>query len=118
MADPETEAAAEFDLGPCCVCGDRGNVHNITADRSVLKTCCRGYPAEGSRVPIGTLPPGEFDHDPSRHPEWLGELAPDDAFDIDDENPGAECGRWSNGRLTRHCALAGTEFCDFECPYG
>lgn len=31
---------------------------------------------------------------------------------------GDECGRWDNGRLVRHCALAGTEFCDFDCPYG
>ncbi len=40
-------------------------------------------------------------------------------FRIDEfeDNPGDECGRWSNGRLTRSCALAGTEFCDFECPF-
>lgn len=42
----------------------------------------------------------------------------DEEHDFDDEDPGDECGRWSNGRLTQHCALAGTEFCDFECPYG
>jgi|GEM_PF-2668692 len=41
----------------------------------------------------------------------------DEDWSTDDENPGAECGRWSNGRLTKWCALAGTEFCDFECPY-
>lgn len=38
-------------------------------------------------------------------------------YDPDDEDPGADCGRWSNGRLTSSCSLAGTEFCDFECPY-
>jgi hypothetical protein len=35
----------------------------------------------------------------------------------DDEDPGAECGRWSNGRLTQSCSKAGSEECDFECPY-
>lgn len=28
-----------------------------------------------------------------------------------------ECGRWDNGRLRLQCRLAGTEFCDFDCPY-
>lgn len=32
-------------------------------------------------------------------------------------DPGDECGRWVNGRLGRSCRLAGTEFCDWECPY-
>lgn len=27
------------------------------------------------------------------------------------------CGRWRNGRLVNHCTMAGTEECDFECPY-
>jgi hypothetical protein len=45
-----------------------------------------------------------------------------DCVDLDDEldeavDKGDDCGRWSNGRLTRSCSLAGTEFCDFECPY-
>lgn len=35
----------------------------------------------------------------------------------EDYDPGEECGRWGNGRLRRQCRLAGTEFCDFECPY-
>lgn len=37
--------------------------------------------------------------------------------DFDDEDEGAECGRWSNGRLMRSCTKAGSEECDFECPY-
>lgn len=38
--------------------------------------------------------------------------------DEDDEpEPGEECGRWDNGRLSRWCRKAGTEECDFECPY-
>ena len=30
---------------------------------------------------------------------------------------GDNCGRWDNGRLTNSCSMAGTEECDFECPY-
>lgn len=30
---------------------------------------------------------------------------------------GEECGRWRNGRLSSHCTKAGSEECDFECPY-
>ncbi len=37
--------------------------------------------------------------------------------DPDDYDDGDACGRWDNGRLTRSCSMAGTEFCDFECPY-
>ena len=37
--------------------------------------------------------------------------------DNDGPEPGEECGRWSNGRLTRYCAKAGSEECEFECPY-
>jgi len=44
----------------------------------------------------------------------------DDAC-LDDEDdlydPGEECGRWNNGRLGRLCTKAGSEECDFECPY-
>lgn len=35
----------------------------------------------------------------------------------DGSEPGEECGRWSNGHLERFCAKAGSEECDFECPY-
>ena len=30
---------------------------------------------------------------------------------------GDECGRWVNGKLTKYCSKAGSEECDFECPY-
>lgn len=30
---------------------------------------------------------------------------------------GDECGRWRNGDLTHSCSKAGSEECDFECPY-
>lgn len=35
----------------------------------------------------------------------------------DDEYPGSECGRWRNGRLVHDCLKAGTEECQFDCPY-
>ncbi len=45
----------------------------------------------------------------------------DEYYDEDvedrDPNPGDECGRWANGVLTRSCSKAGSEECDFECPY-
>lgn len=33
------------------------------------------------------------------------------------EESGAECGRWRNGVLDKYCTKAGSEECDFECPY-
>ncbi len=38
-------------------------------------------------------------------------------YDEDDFDPGEECGRWINGRLTHSCTKAGSEECDWECPY-
>lgn len=37
---------------------------------------------------------------------------PEDDYDI-----GEECGRWDNGKLTKSCTKAGSEECDWECPY-
>ena len=39
------------------------------------------------------------------------------AVDDEDYDPGEECGRWENGWLSRYCSRAGTEFCDWDCPY-
>lgn len=36
-----------------------------------------------------------------------------DDDDEDDFEDGAECGQMSDGT----CMMAGTEYCDFECPY-
>ena len=38
----------------------------------------------------------------------------------EDDDLSDECGRWDNGALRSYfnCRMAGTEFCDFECPYG
>lgn len=51
---------------------------------------------------------------------------PDDWPDYDEIDDGdddvevgeEECGRWMNGKLSRQCALAGTEWCDWCCPIG
>ena len=32
--------------------------------------------------------------------------------------PDDECGRWWGGRLGKHCTKAGSEECDWECPFG
>ncbi len=42
----------------------------------------------------------------------------DDFRDDDEEDDGFECGAFFNGRFDfYHCQLAGTEDCDWECPY-
>jgi hypothetical protein len=46
----------------------------------------------------------------------------EDDFDDDDYDPGEECGRWDQnakgGMLPLGlCSLAGTEWCDWECPH-
>lgn len=39
--------------------------------------------------------------------------------EVDEEDiQEAECGRWDNGALVSSCRLAGTEWCDWECPIG
>ncbi len=50
----------------------------------------------------------------------LEALDADAGCSLDDLDPwpGEECGRWSNGRLTRYCSKAGSEECEFECPNG
>lgn len=63
--------------------------------------------------------------------EWTQDEIDADMFDDDDGlcpdcgeiedvcecHNGDDCGRWNNGRLTKHCTKAGSEECDFECPY-
>lgn len=49
--------------------------------------------------------------------QWPYDAEADDGPPEDEYDPGEECGRWINSRLTRDCRLAGSEFCDFECPY-
>jgi hypothetical protein len=44
-------------------------------------------------------------------------LGCDQPHDMCDCHEGEECGRWANGRLGKYCSKAGSEECDFECPY-
>lgn len=37
--------------------------------------------------------------------------------DICECHVGEGCGRWRTGSLTSSCSKAGSEECDFECPY-
>lgn len=59
--------------------------------------------------------------------EVQGEVGQPDDFDdyneydddlSDEDCMEEECGRWMNGRLSGQCMLAGTEWCDWECPIG
>lgn len=47
-----------------------------------------------------------------------GEYEEEDGNEDDDEDREADCGRWIDGRLTKQCRLAGTEWCDWDCPIG
>jgi hypothetical protein len=53
--------------------------------------------------------------------EWTQDEIDADMFrdkeSEDGSECGEECGRWSNGRLMPYCAKAGSEECEFECPY-
>lgn len=42
----------------------------------------------------------------------------EEAEDEEEDSREADCGRWdqSAGGLTKHCRLAGTEFCEWDCP--
>lgn len=46
----------------CDPCAER-----YAAGEAELDTACLGYPGEGRRIPIADLPPGEFEHDFSKH---------------------------------------------------
>lgn len=40
----------------------------------------------------------------------------DDGDDEDGDDDYEACGRWNNGHLTQQCRLAGSEWCDWDCP--
>jgi len=48
----------------------------------------------------------------SWHTDQEGHLSQSDNYDDYSE----ECGRWVNGRLSNQCRIAGTEWCDWDCP--
>jgi hypothetical protein len=50
--------------------------------------------------------------------EWTQDEIDEEMFTDEDEDLSAECGRWNGGKLTRQCRLAGTEWCDWDCPIG
>lgn len=44
----------------------------------------------------------------------------EEAIDAEDRDEGEDCGRWDQNEpsgMSRYCRLAGTAFCEFECPY-
>lgn len=49
-------------------------------------------------------------------PDWAFD-DDDDHHDDDDYDIGEECGRWLDGHLSHSCTKAGSEECDWECPY-
>lgn len=64
---------------------------------------------------------GGYDHWKTTEPDPYEFEDPEDDGDWEDEyDPGDDCGRWDQnapGGMSKQCRLAGTEFCDFECPY-
>lgn len=50
-------------------------------------------------------------------PEDFDEIDDDAFLEEDGYDAGEECGRWDNGKLTHNCSKAGSEDCDWECPY-
>ena len=61
----------------------------------------------------------DIDRDIDEQTDDGDELCPscDQTWDQCECRAGEECGRWDNGRLTQRCSKAGSEECDFECPY-
>lgn len=49
----------------------------------------------------------EYDND---YDDYEEELSEEDAA-------AQECGRWRNGNLVKQCLKAGSEECDWICPY-
>lgn len=70
--------------------------------------------------------PDRFDvayHPDDWHEDWDDDQDDDCCFDCGQPwdlcecHEGAECGRWRNGVLSDSCSKAGSEECDFECPF-
>ena len=64
----------------------------------------------------GRITHDPVEHDPAEHeprdPPVGMQSMPDDYDDPGDEDGLADCGLMNNGS----CSMAGSEFCDFECP--
>lgn len=65
----------------------------------------------GCGRPPGQCVKGDLDRCPALDED---DLSYDDEG-VEDE---MDCGRWDNGRLISQCRLAGTEWCDWDCPIG
>jgi hypothetical protein len=50
--------------------------------------------------------------------DWPQDRIDAEMLNYEDGDPADECGGWINGRFSWHdCQLAGTEFCDWDCPF-
>lgn len=65
-------------------------------------------------------PPPSSNDNTSAQRAWTQDEIDEEMFCDDDEedDQSAECGRWNGGYLTRQCRLAGSEWCDWDCPIG
>jgi hypothetical protein len=86
----------------------------IEAIRDVCMMCGCKEPAGGWH--ISGCSDGDVEHFCS--PKCFNDSC--DYHDDEDEDSDreADCGRWRNGRLVPQCSLAGTEWCDWDCPIG
>lgn len=80
---------------------------DLMIQESIPKSCCESHEWEDSYHGVECQKCGLF------YP-WDNDDCDDDCDDDDDfENALDECGMTSEGI----CMLAGTEHCDFECPF-
>lgn len=84
----------------CGCCGDRvASNREVQNEEFIAPESCRQCGFPDPELVAQYHCPDDFEPD---EPEW---------------DAGDECGRWINGKLSRYCTLAGTEQCDWECPY-
>lgn len=88
----------------------------MKTDKNATTSPAVGLPLD---VRVGRLEPerddDERDFDDGQddaHCWQCGEL-----HDMCECRVGEACGRWRNGFLDKYCTKAGSEECDFECPY-
>jgi hypothetical protein len=68
-------------------------------------------------APAPPIPPAVNDNGWSQE-RIDAEIEQYDEYDEEDgPEPGEECGRWLEGKLSHSCTKAGSEECDWECPY-
>lgn len=64
------------------------------------------------------VPPPQPANENKPEREWTQDEIDEEMFCDDEDGDDAyeACGRWNNGSLTRQCRLAGSEWCDWDCP--